>query len=146
MTTMKLKILHNVSSSPLSRVNYKAHQFAEVESAEEGARILRGTISLGYSQVIPSQPIYTCQSLVPSFITVRWTHSEERVEDKQKHSRYNTGSRTTNRSSGSQDDHGKRHANRTEKHQWSATNFFDQKYWDPRRQEVLCPIASGQDS
>ena len=40
MTTMKLKI-----------------QLAEVARAFVGARIRRGTISAGYSQVIPNQPI-----------------------------------------------------------------------------------------
>lgn len=39
MTTIKLKI-----------------QLAEVESALAGARILSGTISAGYSQLMPSQP------------------------------------------------------------------------------------------
>lgn len=57
MTTMKLKILHKVSSSPMVRINCLAHQFADVDSAEEGALIRNGTISLGYSQVIPSQPM-----------------------------------------------------------------------------------------
>ena len=32
-------------------------QFADVESAFAGARIFNGTISAGYSQVMPSQPI-----------------------------------------------------------------------------------------
>lgn len=57
MTTMKLKILRRVSLQVMMQVVNLAYQFADVDSAEEGALMRNGTISLGYSQVIPSQPI-----------------------------------------------------------------------------------------
>lgn len=57
MTTRKLKILGIVSNLFLEIYLNRTYQLAEVDSALVGARIRSGTISAGYNQVIPSQPM-----------------------------------------------------------------------------------------
>lgn len=58
---MKFQILQSRHQSRYgdssTALSLMAYQFADVANALAGARIRRGTISAGYSQVIPSQPI-----------------------------------------------------------------------------------------
>ena len=58
ITTIKLNAWLLLARMLKPIEGYKVHtQFADVDNAFAGARIRSGTISAGYNQVIPSQPI-----------------------------------------------------------------------------------------